>query len=128
MSYTQLVYIHLSTIVPAFLLGTFLLLNRKGTPLHRMLGKLYMVLMGFTALVTLLMQAEVGPRFFGHLGYIHLLSLLVIVTVPKAWLAARRGDTRQHKYSMISLYIGGLLIAGGFALMPGRMLYGWLFS
>ena len=30
--------------MPAFLIGTYLLLNRKGTDLHKMLGKVYMLL------------------------------------------------------------------------------------
>lgn len=29
---------------------------------------------------------------------------------------------------MISLYVGGLLIAGSFTLMPGRLLHGWVFG
>ena len=30
--------------------------------------------------------------------------------------------------SMISTYVGGILIAGSFALMPGRLLNDWLFG
>ena len=128
MSYLQIVYIHLATVLPAFLIGTFLLLNRKGTPLHKALGKVYMLLMGATALVTLFLKAEVGPRFLDHFGWIHLLSLLVIVTVPRGWLAARRGNIAAHRISMITLYVGGLLIAGGFTLVPGRLLHTWIFG
>jgi uncharacterized membrane protein len=29
---------------------------------------------------------------------------------------------------MVSLYVGGLLVAGALAWMPGRMLHGWLFG
>jgi len=28
---------------------------------------------------------------------------------------------------MIGVYVGGILIAGTFALMPGRLLHEWLF-
>ena len=48
MSYMQLTYLHLGTLAPAFVLGTYLLINRKGTPAHQLLGKLYMGLMLFT--------------------------------------------------------------------------------
>ena len=126
-SYMMLTYLHLATIVPAFLIGTFLLLNPKGTTWHRFLGKAYMVLMLLTAIITLLMPAIVGPQFLHHFGFIHLFSVLVIWTVPVAYLAARRGDIKTHRWNMLSIYIGGLLIAGGFAFMPGRLLHQWLF-
>ena len=45
MTYEQLSWLHLATIVPAFLLGTFLLLRRKGTPTHKLLGRVYLLLM-----------------------------------------------------------------------------------
>lgn len=127
MSYLQLAYLHLATIVPAFLIGTFLLVKRKGSPLHRAMGKAYMVLMLFSAFVTLFMSAEIGPQLFGHFGFIHLFSVLVLVTVPSAYLAARRHDIKRHRRNMVGLYVGGLLIAGSFTFMPGRLLHGWIF-
>jgi uncharacterized membrane protein len=48
--------------------------------------------------------------------------------VPQAYFAARRHDIKAHKSAMIGLYVGGLIIAGGFALMPGRLLHSWLFT
>jgi len=127
MSYLQLAYVHLATVVPAFLIGTFLLIKRKGSPQHRTLGKVYMVLMLFTALVTLFMTANLGPQLFGHFGFIHFFSVLVLVTVPRAYFAARRGDIKRHRGNMIGLYVGGLLIAGSFTFAPGRLLHSWLF-
>ena len=41
-------------------------------------------------------------------------------------LAIRRGDQKTHMQSMIMTYVGGILIAGSFALMPGRLLHDWL--
>lgn len=123
MTYLQLAYIHLSTIIPAFMIGTFLLFRRKGTPLHKALGKIYMALMLFSAIVTLFMSAEIGPQLFGHFGFIHLFSALVLVTVPSAYLAARSGNIKRHKRNMIGLYVGGLLIAGSFTFFPGRLLH-----
>lgn len=127
MSYEQLAYLHLATIIPAFLIGTWLLFRRKGTPLHRMLGKAYMVLMLITAIMTLFMSAQVGPTWLGHFGFIHLLSFLALFSVGTAYFAARQGNVRLHRNAMIGLYVGGMLIAGSFAMMPGRMLHDWLF-
>lgn len=128
MSYLQLAIFHLTTVLPAFLIGSYLLLNTKGTPIHKLLGKIYMCLMMVTASTTLFMEAEVGPQFFGHFGWIHLLSLLVLASVPRAWFAIRSGNRRAHMISMIMTYAGGILIAGTFALMPGRLLNDWLFG
>lgn len=127
MTYEQLSWLHLATIVPAFLLGTFLLLRRKGTPTHKLLGRVYLLLMIATGLTTLFMPAQVGPRFLGHFGFIHLFSLLALYSAPSAYLAARRGDLKSHRGSMIGLYVGGILIAGAFAFSPGRVLHDWLF-
>jgi uncharacterized membrane protein len=128
MTYDQIAYTHLTIIIPAFLIGTMLMLMRKGSPLHKVLGRTYLVLMLATGCITLLMSAKVGPTFLGHFGFIHLISLYTLYLVPSAYLAARRGNISTHKFSMIGLYVGGILIAGTFAFMPGRMLHGFLFQ
>ena len=128
MSYHQLAYLHLATVLPAFALGTYLLLNRKGTPIHRRLGRIYLSLMAVTGIVTLFMPAVVGPTLLGHFGFIHSFSILTLVTVPSAYLAARAGRISTHRGNMIGLYVGGILIAGSLALTPGRLLHGWLFG
>jgi len=127
MNYIELAYLHLATILPAFLIGTYLLLRRKGTASHRLLGKIYMLLMLVTAIITLFMSAEVGPRLLNHFGFIHLLSILVLYNVSFAYRAIRRGNVQAHGGYMKSLYMGGLLVAGFFTLLPGRMLNTWLF-
>lgn len=128
MTYTQLAYLHLATVVPAFAIGGLQLLRRKGTPIHRLLGKVYMLLMLGTALITLAMPAKVGPQLLHHFGFIHVFSLVTLINIPIAYLAARYGNIRAHRAAMISLYIGGILIAGTLAFLPGRMLHKWLFG
>lgn len=128
MTYTQLAYFHLATVVPAFGIGAFQLLRRKGTPTHKFLGKVYMSLMLATALITLAMPAQVGPQFLQHFGFIHFFSLITLINIPIAYVAARRGNIRAHQAAMISLYVGGILIAGTLAFLPGRMLHEWLFG
>ena len=93
-----------------------------------LLGKVYMLLMLFSATLTLFMSAQVGPTMLNHFGYIHLLSVFTIYCVPTAYIASRRGNIKRHRYYMIGLYFGGILVAGGFAMFPGRMLGDLLFS
>lgn len=128
MTYLQLLYAHLATVVPAFFLGTYLLFSRKGSPIHKQMGKVYLILMVITALITLLMTAKVGPTFLEHFGFIHLFSVLVLANVPTAFYAARAGHVIRHRNAMIGLYVGGIIIAGGFAFVPGRHLHNWLFG
>ena len=123
MSYETLMFIHLYSVVPSFVLGTLNLILRKGTNLHKTLGRIYMILMLFTAVVTLFMKAHVGPVFLNHFGYIHLFSVLTIYTIPTAYTAIRRGDVKVHKRKMILLYFGALIIAGGFTFFLGRYLH-----
>jgi uncharacterized membrane protein len=125
---TPLVYAHLATVLPAFVIGTYMMFSRKGSASHRLMGKIYMGLMMATAVIALFITAEVGPQLFGHFGFIHLFSVLVLFAVPKAYFAAARHDRRAHAISMINVYVGGLLIAGGFTLMPGRLMHTWLFT
>lgn len=55
MSYHTLMFIHLATVIPAFILGTVSLIIKKGTSFHKVIGRIYMLLMLFTAAVTLFM-------------------------------------------------------------------------
>jgi len=126
--YEILSFIHLSTIAPAFAIGTYILVTKKGTARHKFLGRIYMLLMLFTALVTLLMSAKVGPTLLDHFGFIHLLSLLVLYSIPVAYHAARTGNIERHRMIMVSVYVGALLVAGGFTLMPGRLLGDLIFG
>ena len=127
MTYDQLVYVHLGTVLPAFAIGTYLLLNRKGTPRHKALGRVYLPLMVVTGIATLFLPAEVGPRVLGHFGIIHAFSLLTLFSVPAAVICARRGDITAHRGYMIGVYVGGFLIAGSLAFLPGRRLHELLF-
>jgi uncharacterized membrane protein len=127
MSYLQLAYIHLATVFLASILGALLLFKKKGTASHRRVGKYYMMLMLTTAVVALFMPAQVGPAFLGHFGFIHLFCVLVLYSVPAAYFAVRNGNIAKHKFNMIGVYVGGILIAGTFTLMPGRLLHKWLF-
>ncbi len=127
-NYQILMYLHLASVVPCIFIGAFLLFATKGTKNHRGIGKLYMTLMVFTAIVSLFLPAKVGAQFLNHFGWIHLFSLLTLYSVPTALWAIRKGNVRKHKIKMILLYVGAIMIAGGFTLAPGRYLHGLFFG
>jgi len=128
MDYIELMYLHLATVVPAFVIGTTLLIIKKGTNIHKTFGRIYMILMLITAVITLFMKAEVGPTILNHFGWIHSFSILTIYTVPTAYLAIKNGNVKTHKRKMILLYFGAIIIAGGFTFVPGRYLHNVFFG
>jgi uncharacterized membrane protein len=124
----SLSYIHLATVLLAFLIGTFILLSPKGTPRHRTLGKIFMVLMLSTAVLVLFIPARQPPMVFGYFGRNHLFVIPVAYFVPSAYFAAKRGDIRTHKANILGVYCGAIILAGIFAFAPGRLLHTWLFG
>ena len=128
MGYNELMFLHLATVVPSFIIGTVLLFIQKGTTIHKKTGRVYMILMLITAVITLFMPAQVGPQLLNHFGWIHSFSVLTIYTVPTAYIAAKKGDIKSHKRKMILLYFGAIIIAGGFTFFPERYLYQLFFG
>lgn len=123
------VQIHVFTVVPAFVLGTWqIFFSIKGTTLHRAVGYTYLTLMTITAISTLFIHA-INPNgpFFG-LSWIHLFVPLTLFGVYGALVTARRHDIKGHRRAMISTYVGALLIAGGLAFMPGRIMHQIVFG
>lgn len=59
----------------------------------------------------------------GPFSAIHLLTLLTIVVLPLAVLAAKHHHVRQHARLMTLLFIGALVIAGAFTFAPGRIMH-----
>ena len=119
------IQIHVAAVIPAALLGPCMFWVRKGTPMHRLLGKIWLGLMIIAALST----------FFIHtidllLGFspIHLLSAYVLYGSWAAIRAARAHRIREHRLNVIGMYIGGIVVAGGFTLLPGRLMHAVVFA
>lgn len=127
-NYFLLMMLHMWTVLVAFLLGTIVLLMKKGTSIHKRLGWIYMVLMFFTAAVSVFLEARVGPQFLGHFGWIHLLSLLTLYTVPSSIIHVRKKRIKAHRRGMLILYFAGIIVAGIFTFAPGRYLHDLFFG
>jgi uncharacterized membrane protein len=115
-------WIHLGTVIPALPLGAWVLSRRKGTPAHKMAGRIWMALMFITAIDSFWVRSVTG-----HIGPIHILSALTIVIVPLSIAQARRGNFAAHKRMAVGLYIG-LIVAGAFTLLPGRLIGNLVFG
>jgi uncharacterized membrane protein len=118
------IQLHIITAVCALVLGTVILLMKKGTRIHKTIGRVWCLAMYVTAISSF----AVTSLFPGHLSPIHILSLVTLVTLPLGLLARRQGNILHHARIMQGNFIG-LLVAGVFTLVPGRLLgqviFGW---
>ena len=115
MQFTPVIITHVASAAGALVFGAVTLSLRKGTTLHRVLGRTWVVLMALTALVSFWIQAS------GHFSWIHLLSVGTLLALVSSIYAAIRGNIHAHRKGMISAYTG-LAIAAVFTLLPGRRL------
>jgi uncharacterized membrane protein len=114
--------VHLVGALIALPLGAFVLWRPKGTATHKMLGRLWVAVMMVVAISSYWLRT-----LSGGFSFIHLLSVLTIVSLPLGIMQARRGNIPAHLRAMRGVYIG-LVVAGLFALAPQRTLGGMLFG
>jgi len=114
--------IHLCAVLPAIPIGAIMLIRRKGDSMHRLLGRVWATLMMIAALASFGIH-----QVMGHLGPIHVLSVITLIGIPRAIWDARNGRIARHRRTMTIVY-AGLLIAGYFTLLPTRLLGHFLFG
>ena len=112
-------------------LGLYIFLTKKGTKQHKMLGRIWVTFLIIVSLTAIFIQA-INP---GQYSLIHLLIPYTIGSlVYSIWNIKKFKKTKivrykfAHMYSMIGVYVGALLIAGAFTLMPGRFFHEILFG
>jgi uncharacterized membrane protein len=115
MIFTPVILIHLATAIASVLVGAAMFLMKKGTVQHKLSGRVWVVLMAVTALVSFAIQSR------GRFSWIHLLSVVVLYMLVRAVWAVRNRNIRLHQRLVIGTYMG-LVIAGMFALAPWRRL------
>ena len=106
--------------IAALLLGMVMLWRPKGTASHKILGRTWAGLMLVVAVSSLWI-----PGFL-QFTWIHLFTLLTLIALPVGIYRIRTGNVKGHAATMTRLYVGGLVIAGLFTLVPGRLLGNWL--
>jgi uncharacterized membrane protein len=116
---------HAFSAIAAFVLGVIQLAAPKGTLPHRAGGWLWVMLMGLVAISSLWIHTICT---FGPFSLIHGLSVLTLVSLPIAVIAARRHRVRDHRRTMRLLFAGALVIAGIFTFLPGRIMHDVVFG
>lgn len=113
------VKVHLGAALAGLAFGTAIMVMPKGRTAHRIMGWTWSALMLTAAGSSLFIRGLNGGGF----SLIHLLSAWVLLVVPLAIVAARRGAIARHRGAMRGVYIGGLLAAGALAFLPGRLMW-----
>jgi uncharacterized membrane protein len=119
------IQIHAYAAMAAFALGVVQLSAPKGTLPHRTFGWLWVALMTVVAFSAFFIHTI---RLWGPWSPIHLIAIFVLIVLPIAVLRAHRHDVARHRTAMISLFVGALVIAGAFTLLPGRIMHAVLFG
>lgn len=118
------VQIHVLSVATAFVAGLTIFLLPKGTGFHRTLGWTFVVAMIGAAATSIMMIAD----FKTGINFLHIFTVVTVVSLTLGLRAIRQGNVQGHAYNMIGLYIGGLLVAGTFSFIPGRLMWRMLFG
>jgi uncharacterized membrane protein len=119
------VQVHAFVAMAAFVLGVMQLAAPKGTIPHRTIGWIWVVLMVTIAAGSFWIH-EI--RLIGPFSPIHLLSIFTLVMLPLAVMHARRHRVDRHRNAMTGIFIGALVVAGLFTLLPGRIMHAVTFG
>lgn len=88
----------------------------KGTLLHRRLGWIWAISM------VVVCVSSFGITHAGRYSWIHVLSAISLFSLALGIIARRRGRIRSHQRLMTGAALG-LLGAGIFTLLPGRIMH-----
>jgi uncharacterized membrane protein len=126
LSASPVIQIHAGAAFAAFVIGALVLWRRKGTALHKALGRIWVVLMLVVATSALFIN-EI--RTIGPFSPIHLFVIVTYVGIGRGlWAIIVKRDVAAHRSAMQAVYVGALLLTGAFTLLPGRRMHDVLFG
>lgn len=119
-----IIKLHIFAALSALAIGTVILLQRKGSGLHKALGWSWVIAMAATAVSSLWITQLNGDVW----SLVHLLSGWTIVALPMAIFAIRNRKVEAHRRAMTGIYVGGLIVAGSLSFIPGRFMFEFFFG
>ena len=120
-----MMYLHLVAALIAFALGAVQFVRRKGTPVHKALGRVWIAAMAVTCISSFGLYGFVeGARF----SWLHGLSVWTLICLGAMIYFARKKNIRRHQRFAIGAYCGLIGAGSAATLMPHRFLYQLLFG
>ena len=118
-SWTPLLLSHVFAALTSVVLGGYQLWRRpRGDARHRLLGRTWAVLLLWTA-VTSFWIRDIND---GAFSWLHVLSVVTLVTVTLGVVNARRGNIQAHRGNMVGSWLGAVGAMLAATAIPGRMI------
>ncbi|MGA9323632.1 MAG: DUF2306 domain-containing protein [Xanthobacteraceae bacterium] len=114
------IQLHAFAAMSAFVLGVVQLSAPKGTLPHRTVGWIWVALMLAVSISAFWIHQL---RLWGPWSPIHLLAIFTLIMLPLGVWYAHRHAVEYHRWTMIGIFAGALVIAGLFTFVPGRIMY-----
>ena len=125
LSASPAIQLHAFAAMSAFVLGLVQLAAPKGTLPHRTLGGIWVAIMFVVATSSFFIHQL---RVWGPWSPIHLLSIFTLVMLPLGVWRAHTHQVQSHRWTMISIFLGALVIAGLFTFVPSRIMHAVVFG
>lgn len=119
------IQVHALAAMSAFGLGVVQLAAPKGTLPHRTIGWIWVALMVGVSVSAFFVHQI---RLWGPWSPIHLLAIFTLTALPVAVWHAHSHAVHKHRNAMVSIFIGALVTAGAFTLLPGRIMHAVAFG
>jgi len=131
-SASWVIQVHAFTVIPAFFLGVIQLVAPKGTLPHRTIGVIWIVLMIAATVSSAFIgrPTEPGDPFWARFSFIHAFTVFSTYGLISGSILLLRGGPglKYHSRPFIGLFIGGLVVAGALAFLPGRIMHAVVFG
>ncbi len=118
-AWTLLIVAHVIGALTSVLLGGHQVWRRpKGDARHRLLGRVWVVLMLWTAASSFWIR-HINE---GAFSWLHVLSLVTLLTVTLGVVNAMRGNIPAHRGNMVGSWLGAVGAMLAAVAIPGRMI------
>ncbi len=121
------IQVHAFGAIAAFFLGALQFAAPKGTLPHRTLGGVWIVLMATIAISSIFIRPALVPGLpiWKWFSPIHIFTIVTIFGVGQGVLILAKGGStlKKHAGPFIGMFVGGLIIAGALAFLPGRIMH-----
>jgi uncharacterized membrane protein len=119
------IQMHAYAAMGALVLGAVQFAAPKGTLPHRTIGAIWVTLMLVVSISAFFIHKI---RLWGEWSPIHLLAIFTLLMLPLAVWNAHSHQVKKHQRAMIAIYTGGLVIAGLFTFVRGRIMHAVVFG
>jgi len=121
------IQVHAFSAMAAFLLGVVQFAAPKGTLPHKAIGAVWIVLMTAIAISSIFIRPSVMPGLpvWKWFSWIHIFTIVTFVGIFVGVGHLVRGGPafKRHKEQFAGIFIGGLVVAGALAFLPGRIMH-----